>query len=40
MILSTLAEFWKQLIGLLLRLTSSKALSIVVVRTFFQCAMG
>jgi hypothetical protein len=33
----TLAEFWEQLIGLVLCLTSRKALSMaLVVRTFFQ----
>ncbi len=38
-ILSTLAEFWKQLMGRVLRRTALKALSMaLVVRTFFQWA--
>ena len=41
MIRSTLAEFWKQLIGLVLRRTSLKALSMaLVVRTFRLCSGG
>ena len=41
MILSALAEFWKELMGLVLRRTSLKALSMAfVVRTFFQWSLG
>ncbi len=40
-ILSTLAEFWKQLMGRVLRRTSLKDLPMaLVVRTFFQWSFG